>query len=92
MEGIKKWLECTITSPIRLPLRDLQNAKKKKNQTKQAAEETNSNRIQQGHNVLHLIFDIMSVALAHTYTLQWWHKVWTLFIKKEIGNPDTNKL
>jgi len=34
----------------------------------------------------------MSLALAHTYRLNQWKMVWTMFIKKELGNPDLNKL
>jgi len=46
--------------------------------------------LQEGRDVLFLIFDIMLLALLHTYTLNRWKTVWTLFIKKEIGNPDIN--
>jgi len=38
--------------------------------------------IQQGCNVLYLIFDVMALALKHTYTLKQWHTVRTMF-KKE---------
>jgi len=48
--------------------------------------------LKQGRDVLFLIFDIMSLALLHTYTLDRWKTVWTLFIKKELGNPDLNCL
>jgi len=34
----------------------------------------------------------MNIALKHTYPLQWWRKVWTMFIEKELGNPDINCL
>jgi len=34
----------------------------------------------------------MSLALLHTYMLNCWKTVWTLFIEKEIGNPDINQL
>ncbi len=34
----------------------------------------------------------MSLALRHTYTLERWKTVWTLFIEKEPGNPDLNRL
>jgi len=34
----------------------------------------------------------MSLALLHTYTLDRWKTVWTLFIEKELGNPDLNRL
>jgi len=48
--------------------------------------------ITQGRDVLFLIFDIMSLALKHTYTLNRWKTVWTMFIKKDPGNPDLNQL
>jgi len=41
-----------------------------------------------GHDMLYLIFDLMSIMLTHAYPLEHWHQVWTVFIKKELGNPD----
>jgi len=32
----------------------------------------------------------MLLALLHMYMLNRWKTIWTLFIKKEIGNPDLN--
>jgi len=34
----------------------------------------------------------MSLVLLHTYMLNCWKTVWTLFIEKELGNPDLNCL
>jgi len=48
--------------------------------------------ITQGQDVLFLIFDLMSIALIHTYLLKRWRQVWTIFIEKENGNPDINCL
>jgi len=48
--------------------------------------------ITQGQDVLYLVFDIMSLALQHTYTLNRWKTVWTIFIEKDLGNPDLNRL
>jgi len=48
--------------------------------------------LKQGRDILFLIFDIMSLVLKHTYTLGRWKTVWTMFIEKEIGNPDLNRL
>jgi len=39
-----------------------------------------------------MIFDIMSITLRHSYPLKRWRTVWTIFIKKEIGNPDIDRL
>jgi len=30
----------------------------------------------------------MTLALKHTYTLEHWKMVWTIFIEKELGNPN----
>ncbi len=48
--------------------------------------------IKQGRDVLFLVFDIMALALLHTYMLERWKTVWTLFIEKGPGNPDINRL
>jgi len=48
--------------------------------------------LQQGRDVLYLVFDIMSLAIKHTYPLQRWRNVWTIFIEKELGNPDLDRL
>jgi len=48
--------------------------------------------IQQGHDVLCLIFDIMTLMLCHSYALNQWKTVWTMFIKKDPGNPDLQRL
>jgi len=34
----------------------------------------------------------MTLALRHTYTLERWRTVWTMFIEKELGNPDLARL
>jgi len=34
----------------------------------------------------------MTIALLHTYTLEHWKTLWTLFIEKELGNPDIDRL
>ncbi len=34
----------------------------------------------------------MLLALQHTYTLNRWKTVWTMFIEKDLGNPDLNRL
>jgi len=48
--------------------------------------------IKQGCNILFLIFDLMTLVLRHTYPLQQWQTIWTMFIEKEMGNPDINHL
>jgi len=34
----------------------------------------------------------MTLTLRHAYLLKRWRKVWTIFIEKELGNPDLNRL
>jgi len=93
--GIKKWPEKTTTSPSgrhlgmykSLQCHVLTQEEKDALSLTQSAE-----LIQQGRDVLFIIFDIMTIALLHTYTLDCWKTVWTLFIEKELGNPDINQL
>jgi len=42
--------------------------------------------------MIYLIFNLMSIAITHTYPFERWRNVWTIFIKKEMGNPDLNRL
>jgi len=91
--GIKNWPEKTTTSPSgrhlgiykSLQCHVLSQEEKDNLPPTQAAEP-----LKEGRNVLFLIFDIMSLALLHTYMLDCWKTVWTVFIKKELGNPDLN--
>jgi len=94
LTGIKKWPECTTTSPsgrhlgIYKTLAKHVITKDKDAPPKPASE----GGITQGQDVLFLIFDLMSIALIHTYPLERWRQVWTILIEKEIGNPDINRL
>ena len=54
--------------------------------------ENNIGMLKQGRDILYMIFDLMLIMLLHTYLLQHWCKVWTMFIEKELGNPDINRL
>ncbi len=45
-----------------------------------------------GQDILHIIFDLMSLALRHAYPLKRWRRVWMIFIEKEPGNPEINHL
>jgi len=93
--GIKKWPEKTTTSPSGRHLGIYKSLQRHvlTQEEKDALSPTQSAAlIQQGHDVLFLIFDIMTIALLHTYTLERWKTVWTLFIEKELGNPDINRL
>jgi len=92
---IKKWKESTTTSPsghhlgiYKSLLCHVLNDKDQKEYRKQHP----SDLIIQGKDVLHLVFDIMTLALCHTYMLERWQKVWTIFIEKELGNPDLARL
>jgi len=97
MNGIKKWPERTSTSPSGRHLgiyKTLQKnvEKKKKNTPEESETDDTTGLLRQGRDILFLIFDIMTLALKHTYPLQRWRNVWTMFIEKEMGNPDINRL
>jgi len=94
-KGIKKWPEKTTTSPSGRHLgmyKSLQqNTVNKKDQPK-LPPNIPPPLLKQGQDVLYLIFDIMTLALYHMHTLKRWKTVWTMFIKKDLGNPDLNLL
>jgi len=93
--GIKKWPENTTTSPSGCHLgiyKSLQRHVLRKDDANQNQMNTPPDPITQGRDVLFLIFDIMSLALKHTYMLNCWKTVWTMFIEKDPGNPDLNRL
>jgi len=97
MNGIKKWLEKTSTSPSGRHLgiyKTLQKhlIKEKKGEREAPDPLAPQGVLRQGRDILFIIFDIMTLALKHTYALQRWRNVWTIFIEKEMGNPDINRL
>jgi len=96
MNGIKKWPEKTTTSPSGRHLGIYKTLQKHIVQKKKSDNADNNpvttDALTQGRDVLFLIFDIMTIALKHTYPLQCWRNVWTMFIEKEAGNPDINRL
>jgi len=70
--GIKKWPEKTSTSPSGRHLgiyKSLQRHLKDKDDKAQPLPNTQE-MVTQGRNVLYLIFDIMSLALRHSYMLE----------------------
>jgi len=94
-EGIKKWPERTTTSPSGRHLgiyKSLQWHVLRKDDKEKTQPTNPPVLINQGRDVLYLIFDIMLLALQHTYTLNRWKTVWTMFIEKDLGNPDLNRL
>jgi len=64
--------------------------KNPKNDT--ASTEDTHEGIKQGRDILYLIFNIMSLAVRHTYPLKCWRIVWMIFIEKKIGNPSIERL
>jgi len=100
LEGIKKWPESTNTSPsgchlgIYKALGKHVTTKKKKGQPgcppETITEPPTGLTIMQGCDILYAIFDIMLLAIRHEYPLNQLKMVWTIFIKKELGNPHLN--
>ncbi len=93
--GIKKWPERTTSSPSGRHLgiyKSLQCHVLQQDELKHLPPSQQQAPITQGRDVLFLIFDIMSLALIHMYTLNRWKTVWTLFIEKELGNPALERL
>jgi len=78
MNGIKKWPERTTTSPsgrhlgIYKTLLKHVVQKKKANETEPdpATANINPGILKQGRDILYLVFDIMTIALQHTYLLK----------------------
>jgi len=97
LEGIKKWPERTTTSPSGRHLGIYKTLGKhliptKKTNAPPKSTPENLGPLKQGRDVLYLIFDIMAIALKHAYPLQRWRTVWTIFIEKELGNPELKRL
>jgi len=74
LEGMNKWPECTTTSPSGRHLGIYKSLRKhvreKPKKSNKTPDPTPPERIQQGRNILYLIFDIMSIALKHAYPLK----------------------
>jgi len=95
LDGIQKWPERTTTSPSGRHLgiyKSLRRRVKEKKKDNDIPDTEPPGKLEQGRDVLYLIFDIMSLALKHTYTLEQWQMVWMMFLKKDLGNPDINLL
>jgi len=98
LEGIQKWPECTTTSPSGRHLGIYKSLGKhvlKKDKNTNNDNESDSTvevGIRQGRDILYAIFNIMLLAICHEYPLQRWRTVWTLFIEKELGNPNLDRL
>ncbi len=92
--GIKKWPERTSTSPSGCHLGIYKSLQRHLIDKDDKAHPTPPSQalLTQGRDVLYLIFDIMSLALRHSYTLERWKTVWTVFIEKELGDPDLARL
>jgi len=77
MNGIKKWPERTTTSPSGRHLgiyKTLQKHVLKDKNTNRNDQETIDDKapgsLKQGRDILFLIFDIMAIAIKHTYPLK----------------------
>jgi len=94
LDGIKKWPERTTTSPSGRHLGIYKTLAKHivRKDTDAPLQPVPDRGLTQGQDVLFLIFDLMSIALTHAYPLERWRNVWTIFIEKELGNPDIDRL
>jgi len=94
IEGIKKWPESMTTSPSGRHLGIYKTLAKHvvEKDDKTTLPPSPAEGLTQGRDVIYLIFNLMSIAIAHTYPLERWRNAWTIFIEKEMGNPDLNRL
>ncbi len=96
MEGITKWPEKTTTSPLGCHLGIYKSLHKhvceKEKQKDSEALATPAAHMTQGCDILYLIFDVMAITLKHSYPLNRWKVIWTIFIIKEMGNSHINLL
>jgi len=93
LTGIKKWPERTTTSPSGRHLGIYKTlgkhlVRKKQSNELEPSADNETGPLKQGRDILYLVFDIMALALKHAYPLQRWRQVWTIFIEKEISNPE----
>jgi len=73
LNGIKKWPECTTTSPSGRHLGIYKSLGKHVVETKKNDIDTEPlTGLNDGRDVLHIIFDLMSLALHHAYPLKRW--------------------
>jgi len=83
-------------------IKDVQDPKKKKDSTKT----NNNHKTPSNHNdttppntgpknseaMMHLIFDMLQLAVTHTHTFKRWKVVWNLFLEKDPSTPKINQL
>jgi len=89
MQGICKWPECTMTSPSGHHLGIYKVLLKDKPPTNPPPEYIPRTH---GTDMMHYVFRLMKLAVKHTFPYKHWWKVWNMFLEKEPGNPQINKL
>jgi len=108
MLGFWKWKERTTTSPsgrqlgiYKALLKDNHRPKKK---TTTAATKppvplktsptvtTTKAPERNGADVMQMIHKLLVMAVRHCHTFDRWTKIWNLFIEKDIGNPQIDRL
>ncbi len=48
--------------------------------------------IYRGIDVMHSIYALLQLAVKHTHTYKRWKKIWNMFIEKDPGQPQINRL
>jgi len=101
VNGFRRWPECTSTSPSGRHLgiykslaKDINRSKRQQKTTTTTKENNQTPRepVYDGKHVLHLIHQLITMAVKHCHTFDRWRVIWNLFIEKEIGIPRINKL
>jgi len=91
MQGFKKWPERTSTSPsgrhlgiYKSLLKDFPPPTKK--------EDPKPPERTYGITMMQTIFNMLYMAVRHTHTYDRWKVIWNMFLEKDIGNPQINRL
>jgi len=108
MLGLRKWKERTTTSPsgrhlgiYKALLKDDHRPKKKKTSgaTKTPVPPKTGSTVtttpapeRNGADVMKMIHKLLVMAVRHCHTFDRWTKIWNLFIEKDIGNPQIDRL
>jgi len=108
MQGIQKWKERTTTSPsgrhlgiYKSLLKDEHKSKTKKN--KPTPKKTIPEQLTRtptdkqppecnGADVMQIVHKLLVMAVRYCHTFERWTTIWNLFIEKDLGNPQLDRL